>query len=95
MAENNRPIKKYQLGAIECAVWPNQAADGKPYFQFSFQKSYKTKDGKYQHTSFFSKSDLATITMLCQRACLTEIPAQAVEQRATAQEPQIDEDVPF
>jgi len=95
MAENNRPIKKYQLGAIECAVWANQTVDGKTYFQFSFQKSYKTKDGKYQHTSFFNKSDLATIVMLSQRACLSEIQAQSVEAKVQQPEPQIEEDVPF
>ena len=94
MAENNRPVYKYQLGTIECAVWAKQASDGKPYFQFSFQKTYKTKDGKYQHTTFFNKSDLAALAMLCERACLQEIAKQAVESRA-AQDTPIEEDVPF
>jgi len=94
MAENNRPVYKYQLGNVECAVWAKQATDGKPYFQFSFQKTYKTKDGKYQHTTSFVKADLALIAMLCQRACLQEITKQAVELRS-APEPQVEEDLPF
>ena len=94
MAENNRPISKYQLGTIECAVWAKQATDGRPYFQFSFQKTYKSKDGKYQHTSFFNKADLPLLATLCQRACLAEITKQAVELRS-APEPQIEEDIPF
>lgn len=94
MAENNRPVYKYQLGSVECAVWAKQATDGKPYFQFTFQKTYKSKDGKYLHSTSFNKADLAAIAMLCQRACLAEISKQAVELRS-AQEPQVEEDLPF
>ena len=93
MSENNRPIYKYQLGTMECAVWAKQASDGKPYFHFSFQKTYKSKDGKYQHTNFLNKADLPLLATLCQRACLAEIAKQAVELRS-AQESQ-EEDVPF
>ena len=77
MTENNRPVYKYQLGTVECAVWAKQASDGKPYFQFSFQKTYKSKDGKYMHTTFFNKSDLPLLATVCQRACLAEIIKQS------------------
>lgn len=93
MSENNRPIYKYQLGYLECAVWAKQASDGKPYFQFSLQKTYKTKDGKYQHTTFFNKGDLPLVATLCQRACLQEITKQAVDLKTET--PAEEGDVPF
>ena len=93
MSENNRPIYKYQLGYLECAVWAKQASDGKPYLQFSFQKTYKTKDGKYQHTTFFNKGDLPALAMLCQRACMQEMAKQAVDMQSET--PAEQSDVPF
>ena len=94
MAENNRPVYKYQLGSVECAVWAKPATDGKPYFQFTFQKTYKSKDGKYLHSTSFNKADLPLLATLCERACLAEISKQAVELRS-APEPQVEEDLPF
>ena len=91
MAE--RPVYKYQLGMLECAVWAKQTNEGKPYFQFSFQKTYKDKDGNFQHTSFFNKSDLAGLSMLCERACLQEIAKQAIDYTET--ETKAEKDVPF
>ena len=94
MAENNRPVYKYQLGSVECAVWAKQATDGKPYFQFTFQKTDKSDDGEYLHSRCFNKADLPLLATLCERACLAEISKQAVELRS-APEPQVEEDLPF
>ena len=93
MAEN-RPIYKYQLGMLECAVWAKQATDGTPYFQFTFQKTYKSKDGKYLHTTSFNKADLPLIAALCYRACLQEITKQATDFTSTEKPVEVD-GVPF
>jgi len=63
MAEN-RPAKVLKLGGIEIAEWEKESADGKTYRSFSFQKSYKTKDGKWEHTTSFLVNDLPTLASL-------------------------------
>ena len=57
-------------------------------------KTYKSKDGKYLHSTSFNKADLPLLATLCERACLAEISKQAVELRS-ASEPQVEEDLPF
>lgn len=94
MPENNRPIYKYQIGSVECAVWAKQAVDGRPYFQFTFQKTYKTKDGKYMHTTSFSKADLPLLATLANRACMQEIVKQATDITETEKPVEVD-GVPF
>ena len=94
MAENNRPIYKYQIGGVECAVWAKQATDGRPYFQFTFQKTYKSKDGKYMHTTSFSKADLPLLATLANRACMQEIVKQATDVNETEKPVEVD-GVPF
>jgi len=93
MPENNRPIYKYQIGSVECAVWAKQAADGRPYFQFTFQKTYKTKDGEYMHTTSFNKADLPLLATLANRACMQEIAKQATDVAGAKKEE--EGDVPF
>lgn len=88
-----KPCKSYKLGAIECAVWANQTADGKPYFSFSFQKSYKDVNGEWQQTSFFNKSDLALIAALTYKACLAEIDSRLPPSGESEQSK--NSDVPF
>jgi hypothetical protein len=67
-----KPVKKFKLGNVECAVWENtsnNAANGngdeeKVYNSYSFQKSYKDKDGKWANTTNYNETDLRTLYAL-------------------------------
>lgn len=69
----NKPIKKHYLGGITAAVWNNQTKDGKVYETYTFQKSYKTAEGEWKNTSYFSLKDLASISSLCQKLVTEEL----------------------
>ena len=47
MAENNKPVKKYQAGCLNVSVWKNtnKTKDGKEYENTSVQLQNRYKDG--------------------------------------------------
>lgn len=98
MAENKRPSKVMKIGNVEVAAWEKTAEDGKVFYSYSFQKSYKTKDGKWANTAFFSVTDLPALSLLA--ATISQKNARIVDMKAKAEEaetqaPADNEDVPF
>jgi len=55
-------------GALSCAIWHNKSEKGFEYPTFSFQRSYKDKDGNWQNTDSYRKSDLLRLAHLCEKA---------------------------
>lgn len=73
----NKPIKKHYLGGITAAIWANKTKDGMTFESYSFQKSYKTEQGDWVNTQFFSLKDLASIASLCQKLVTEELNVKA------------------
>ena len=58
-----KPISKFQFGKVTGTVWENDYK-GEKSVSFSFQKSYKDKDGNWQNVGFFNKTDLRDLGYL-------------------------------
>ena len=65
--ENNKPVKSYKAGAISFNVWENEVGNEK-FKSFTFQRSYKDKDDKWQHTQSLKVNDLPKLMALVEEA---------------------------
>jgi len=58
----NKPVDKVRFGSVEVCLWEKESTgnDGKPFMSqtFSFQKSYKDKEGNWQNTQVFQLNDI-------------------------------------
>lgn len=68
----SKPVKSVKSGGCEAAVWMKEF-EGKPSFSFSFQKSYKGKDGSWKNTTFFNKTDLMHIRSIIDAILINNI----------------------
>jgi len=62
---SNAPIKKFNSGKVTASVWERDY-QGKPSYSYSFQKSYKDKQGQWQNVDKFYAADLKDVLALCQ-----------------------------
>ena len=66
------PTRKTKLGNVEVAKWENKSKNskGEEYTQvsFSFNKSYKDKNGELQQTQSFHTQDLPKLIVALQNA---------------------------
>lgn len=69
-----QPVKKIVSGNVSASIWENQStsekADELPKIthSISVQKSFKDKEGKWQHRSSFKKNDLPHVMLATQKA---------------------------
>lgn len=97
---DNRPKKVLKIGNIEAAAWEKTTQDGKVFYSYSFQKSYKNAEGKWANTAFFNASDLPALAMLAasisqKSARVVDMEAKANAKQAEPPAPEDSEDVPF
>lgn len=78
-----KPICKLSSGTIQAAVWENEF-EGKKSRSYSFQKSYKGKDGNWKNTTFFSQTDLLSLGNLCAKICTEKVKVWAGESKQEA-----------
>jgi hypothetical protein len=68
----NLPEKKFTAGPISVTVWHNEGKnkDGEEteFQTVTLQRTYKDKEGKWQHTSNLRTNDLPRATLLLQKA---------------------------
>ena len=104
MSDNKKmPVKKQAMFGVEGAYWQGQTTEGDTYFNYSFQKKYKDKDGKWQNTNFFSMLDLCKLLVVILKILLSGVkeyipqaqqnPKYAPKDAVQGDTP--DEDVPF
>lgn len=55
------PIKKFQSGKVQLSIWQNEYG-----YTYTFQKSYKGKDGQWKNVTSFTDADLLDIAFLAQ-----------------------------
>lgn len=80
----SKPIAKKQSGQVQMSVWQGEY-NGKPTYSFTFQKSYKDKNGQWQNTNFFNQTDLADVFFLAMATKLNKINKQEKKQEQTGQ----------
>lgn len=71
MTEKSKPEKKFVQGNCSAAVFANNVTkDGETISvrSVSLQKSYRDKDGQWQHAASFGSNDLPKIILACQKA---------------------------
>jgi hypothetical protein len=67
----NTPEKRFSTGAVSATVWRNMGVGKNGPVEFrtvSFQRSYKDKDDKWQHTSTLRLHDIPKATLVLQKA---------------------------
>ena len=57
---SDKPVKKFQIGFVETAIWKNGDND---FFNVTIQKKYKVGD-EIRHTNSLSHSDLLNVARL-------------------------------
>ena len=55
-----QPVEEVRIGSIKAAIWRNEGERG-PRFNITFQRLYRTEDGKWQSTSSFGRDDLLVL----------------------------------
>ncbi len=67
MVEEKKPVKYYRAKTLSLSLWENEGENGK-MISFSFQRSYKDKDGNWQHTQNLGINDLPILKYLLDEA---------------------------
>lgn len=55
-----QPVEEVRIGSIKAAIWRNEGESG-PRFNVTFQRLYRTEDGKWQSTNSFGRDDLLVL----------------------------------
>lgn len=68
----DKPVQKFEAGAIQAAIWVNSRKDkdGKAYNlpSVTLQRTYKGKDGEYARTSSLMLNDLPKAVLVLNEA---------------------------
>ncbi|TWT35223.1 hypothetical protein KOR34_01110 [Posidoniimonas corsicana] len=60
----NAPVDRIRLGRISAAIWKQTAGDGKTFYNFTIERSYKDDTGNYQSAASFSLGDALVVAKL-------------------------------
>ncbi|TWT35192.1 hypothetical protein KOR34_00800 [Posidoniimonas corsicana] len=60
----NAPVDRVRLGRISAAIWKQTAGDGKTFYNFTIERSYKDEAGNYQSAASFSLGDALVVAKL-------------------------------
>ena len=55
-----QPVEEIRIGSIKAAIWRNEGESG-PRFNVTFQRLYRTEDGKWLSTASFGRDDLLVL----------------------------------
>ena len=69
--EEDKPIAKYQAGAIRCALWPNRVTvDGRAtiILKATIDRRYQDRNGVWQTSQSFSRNDIPLVIHVLQKA---------------------------
>ena len=62
-----QPVEEVRIGSIKAAIWRNEGDNG-PRFNVTFQRLYRTEEGKWQSTGSFGRDDLLVLKKLADAA---------------------------
>ncbi len=55
-----QPVEEIRIGSIKAAIWRNEGDNG-PRFNVTFQRLYRTEEGKWLSTTSFGRDDLLVL----------------------------------
>jgi hypothetical protein len=55
-----QPVEEVRIGSVKAAIWRNEGESG-PRFNVTFQRLYRTENGKWQSTAGFNRDDLLVL----------------------------------
>ena len=79
-----QPVEEVRIGSIKAAIWRNEGESG-PRFNVTFQRLYRTEDGKWQSTAGFNRDDLLVLMKVAD-ATHTRVMQLLSEKRERPQE---------
>ena len=79
-----QPVEEIRIGSIKAAIWRNEGESG-PRFNVTFQRLYRTDDGKWQSTNSFGRDDLLVLMKVAD-ATHTRVMQMLGENREQRQE---------
>jgi hypothetical protein len=62
------PLKKFNAGSIQVAVWENESKEGNRFNTVSIQRNYKDKNDEWKSSSTLKVNDLPKAMVALQRA---------------------------
>ena len=62
------PIKKFNAGAVQIAIWENEGKEGNPYNTVSLQKSYKDSKGEWKNNGSLKVNDIPKAILALEKA---------------------------
>lgn len=69
--QTNTPVKSFRSGAIQVAIWENQAEQNgqtRTFQTVSFERRYKDKDGAWKSTNQLRVNDLPKAALILEKA---------------------------
>ena len=65
----NAPLKKFRAGNTTATIWLNEGKNGlPPMMSIALERSFKDKNGEWQHTSSFNLNDLPKVALVSMSA---------------------------
>ena len=83
-----QPVEEVRIGSVKAAIWRNEGESG-PRFNITFQRLYRTEDGKWQSTNSFGRDDLLVLMKVAD-ATHTRVMQLLDQHRDTRQEEATD-----
>lgn len=81
-----QPVEEVRIGNVKAAIWRNEG-EGGPRFNVTFQRLYRTEEGKWQSTAGFNRDDLLVLSKVAD-AAHTRIMELIGEQRSQQRQEQ-------
>ena len=63
----SKPVEEIRIGSIKAAIWKNSGESGSR-FNVTFQRLYRTEDGKWLSTPSFGRDDLLVLQKVANEA---------------------------
>lgn len=74
------PIKSFRSGAMQVAIWENEANENQRYHTVSFERRYKDQNGQWKSTNHLRVNDLPKAALILSKAYEYLILSEAEEE---------------
>lgn len=62
------PIKTFRFGRIKAAVWENEGAEGRRFYNVTFSRGYQDDQKQWRDSDSFGRDDLPLVAKLADQA---------------------------
>ncbi|MEO0632331.1 MAG: hypothetical protein AAFY46_16630 [Planctomycetota bacterium] len=83
---DTKPIDTIRLGALNAAIWKNDAADKPPWYNVTLERRYRDQQsGEWKSTQTFGRDDMLPLAKLLDMTHTRIMGLQADDREATQQ----------